>query len=198
MARLREFLRVFDDNLKSLVLFGAVVARYWPLRSRRATKRRAEGALARQEHTSGVNPCSHLDLSEDRAARRARKRAVAVQVEFAEQGRYAFDPGRPRALIRPATRSSRVSTANAGLWPGTRLTPATRRSHPTDRASRGLIASVHGWYGPSSMTEAFDVTLDGDRGTLRGHAGDWLVQYAPSDFSVVSAACFAQTYELLD
>jgi hypothetical protein len=26
VARLREFLRVFDDNLKSLVLFGAVVA----------------------------------------------------------------------------------------------------------------------------------------------------------------------------
>jgi PGDYG protein len=48
------------------------------------------------------------------------------------------------------------------------------------------------------MTDAFDVTLDRDRGTLRGRAGDWLVQYAPSDFSVVGAQVFAQTYELLD
>ena len=37
------------------------------------------------------------------------------------------------------------------------------------------------------MTDTFDVTLDGDRGTLRGERGDWLVQYAPSDLSVVSA-----------
>jgi hypothetical protein len=48
------------------------------------------------------------------------------------------------------------------------------------------------------MSEAFEVTLDRDRGTLRGHAGDWLVQYAPSDLSVVSARAFALTYELLD
>jgi hypothetical protein len=48
------------------------------------------------------------------------------------------------------------------------------------------------------MTEAFDVTLDRDRGSLSGEPGDWLVQYAPADFSVVSARVFAQTYELLD
>ena len=46
------------------------------------------------------------------------------------------------------------------------------------------------------MADAFDVTLDRDRGTLRGQPGDWLVQYAPSDFSVVSARVFAQTYEV--
>ena len=49
-----------------------------------------------------------------------------------------------------------------------------------------------------SMTDAFDVTLDGDRGTLRGQPGDWLVQYAQSDFSAVSAGVFARNYELLD
>jgi hypothetical protein len=48
------------------------------------------------------------------------------------------------------------------------------------------------------MTDAFDVTLDRDRGTLRGQPGDWQVQYAAPDFSVVSARAFAQSYELLD
>jgi hypothetical protein len=48
------------------------------------------------------------------------------------------------------------------------------------------------------MTDAFDVTLERDRGNLRGQPGDWLVQYTPSDFSVVSAGVFARTYELLD
>jgi hypothetical protein len=48
------------------------------------------------------------------------------------------------------------------------------------------------------MTEAFDVTLDRDPGISRGRPGDWLVQRAPSDFSVVSGPVFAQTCELLD
>jgi hypothetical protein len=48
------------------------------------------------------------------------------------------------------------------------------------------------------MSEAFDVTLDCDRGTLCGRPGDWLVQHAPSDFTVVSEPVFAQTDELLD
>jgi hypothetical protein len=33
---------------------------------------------------------------------------------------------------------------------------------------------------------------------LQGSAGDWLLQYAPGDMSVVSASVFAKTYELLD
>ena len=48
------------------------------------------------------------------------------------------------------------------------------------------------------MRETFTVELGGGRGTLRGNAGDWLLQYAPGDQSVVSAAVFAKTYELLD
>ncbi len=48
------------------------------------------------------------------------------------------------------------------------------------------------------MGDAFDVTLDRGRGTLSGGPGDWLVQYAPSDLSVVSARVFDQIYELLD
>jgi hypothetical protein len=35
------------------------------------------------------------------------------------------------------------------------------------------------------------------RGTLRGDAGDWLVQYAPDDVAVVAQAIFATTYALL-
>lgn len=48
------------------------------------------------------------------------------------------------------------------------------------------------------MHHPFDVAVDRDRESLRGQAGDWLVQYAPSDISVVGARLFAQTYELLD
>jgi hypothetical protein len=48
------------------------------------------------------------------------------------------------------------------------------------------------------MSAPFEVTLSDGRGTLRGNAGDWLVEYAPGDLAVVDAPIFAATYELLD
>jgi hypothetical protein len=48
------------------------------------------------------------------------------------------------------------------------------------------------------MTDAFDVTLDRARRILRGQPDDGLLQFAPSDFSVVGGRVFAPIYELLD
>ena len=138
-----------------------------------------------------------VDLSEDRAARRARKRAVEVQVEFAATG------GTLSTMEGPVTYSAgdALLTGTEGeRWPVARgtfdLTYApvapTRPGKPGRYRKRPLIV----W--AKLMTEAFDVTLDRDRGSLSGEPGDWLVQYAPADFSVVSARVFAQTYELLD
>jgi hypothetical protein len=41
---------------------------------------------------------------------------------------------------------------------------------------------------------AFSVPLSDGRGVLKGQPGDWLVEYAPGDRSVVGAAIFAKTY----
>ena len=38
---------------------------------------------------------------------------------------------------------------------------------------------------------------DGDA-SLAGIKGDWLVQYSPGEFGIVSADIFNKTYELLD
>ena len=138
-----------------------------------------------------------VDLSEDRAARRARKRDLAVQVEFAgEGGTLSTQEG----LVRYAAGDALLTGAEGERWPVARDTfelnyapvAPTRSGKPGRYRKRPRVV----WAKP--MTEAFDVTLDRNRGILRGQAGDWLVQYAPSDWSVVSAGVFAQTYELLD
>jgi hypothetical protein len=140
---------------------------------------------------------SQLDLSEDRAARRARKRAVVVQVEFAEKaGTLATQEG----PVHFSTGDALLTGSQGERWPVPRHTfdvnyapvAPNRPGKPGPYRKRPLVV----WAKP--MNEAFDVTLDRDRGSLRGRAGDWLVQYAPSDFSVVGAQVFAQTYELLD
>ena len=140
---------------------------------------------------------SGLDLRDDRAAHRARKRAVPLRVEFASdsgtletrEGPMSYTRGDAR-LIGPA----------GERWPMPRATfdasyepvAPTRHGSPGLYRKRALIV----WAKP--MEEPFAVTLDHDRGTLRGRPGDWLVQYAPEDLSVVSGSVFSDTYELLD
>jgi hypothetical protein len=137
------------------------------------------------------------DLSEDRAARRARKHAVVVQVEFAEtDGTLATQEG----PVHYSTGDALLTGTEGKRWPVARDTfdvsyapvAPIRPGMPGPYRKRPRIV----WAKP--MSKAFDVTLDRDRGTLRGRPGDWLVQHAPSDFSVVSGPVFAQSYELLD
>ena len=137
------------------------------------------------------------DLTEDRAAYRARKRAVAIQVEFAEiDGTLPTQEG----PVNYSTGDALLTDIDGACRPVARDTfdidyapvAPTRPGKPGRYRKRARVV----WAKP--MTDAFDVTLERDRGNLRGQPGDWLVQYAPSDFSVVGAGVFAQTYELLD
>jgi hypothetical protein len=137
------------------------------------------------------------DLSEDSTAYRACKRAVAIQVEFAEidgtlptqEGPVDYSTG--DALLTDIDGECRPVARDTFDIDYAPLAP-TRPGKPGRYRKRARVV----WAKP--MTDAFDVALERDRGNLRGQPGDWLVQYAPSDFSVVSAGVFAQTYELLD
>jgi hypothetical protein len=141
-----------------------------------------------------MNP---VDLREDRAARRARKLALEMQVEFAaadgtlvtREGPVTYVSG--DALLTgiegerwpvPRQRFDETYEPIAPLRPGK---PGAYRKRPQ------VV-----WAKP--MRETFTVELGNGRGTLRGNSGDWLLQYAPGDLSVVSTTVFAKTYELLD
>jgi PGDYG protein len=140
---------------------------------------------------------SQVDLRDDRSARRARKRAVSVVVEFAEdngtlttlEGPVAYRGG--DALLTgshgerwpvPRERFDATYDAQAPLRPG----------KPGRYLKRPLLVWAR------QLREPIDVILDADRGTLHGEPGDWLVQYAPGDQGVVAAAIFTESYELLD
>ena len=137
------------------------------------------------------------DLSEDRAAYRARKRAVAIQVEFAEIGGTLPTQQGP---VNYSTGDALLTDIEGGRRPVARDTfdieyapvAPTRPGKPGRYRKRARVV----WAKP--MTDAFDVTLERDRGILRGQPGDWLVQHAPSDLRVVGAGVFTRTYELLD
>ncbi|MEO8740795.1 MAG: PGDYG domain-containing protein [Casimicrobiaceae bacterium] len=140
---------------------------------------------------------NEVDLSVDCGARRARKRALVVTTEFAEangtlttlEGPVAYQRG--DALLTgdhgerwpvPRARFDTTYEAQAPLRPG----------KPGRYLKRPLLV----W--AKQLRERIEVRLDANRGMLHGEPGDWLVQYAPGDQSVVAAVIFAESYELLD
>jgi len=48
------------------------------------------------------------------------------------------------------------------------------------------------------IQEDFEVKVGWQPDKLRGAPGDWLLQYGPGDYGVVTASIFDQTYDLLD
>ena len=48
------------------------------------------------------------------------------------------------------------------------------------------------------MESEFTVTLHPSQATIRGSAGDWLIQYAEGDHACVKADIFSAIYELID
>ena len=140
---------------------------------------------------------SELDLREDREARRARKRAIAVGVEFAaDKGALQTREG----PVSYALGDALLTGSEGERWPVPRATfdasyepvPPIRHGKPGPYVKKPLVV----WAKP--MRGPFAVMLDRERGTLRGKPGDWLVQYAPDDLSVVGGSVFDKTYELLD
>jgi len=140
---------------------------------------------------------SELDLREDREARSARKRAIGVRVEFApDNGSLETREGtvgyaRGDALLT-GVEAERLPVPRATFDASYEPVAPTRHGKPGSYVKSPLVV----WAKP--MRAPFAVTLDRERGTLRGKPGDWLVQYAPGDLSVVGGSVFDETYELLD
>ena len=138
-----------------------------------------------------------MDIRNDQSARRARKLAIATVVEFAPaRGTLATREG----PVAYAQGDALLTGIEGERWPVPR-----QRFDETYEPVAPLRPGKPGQYRKRPqivwaklMREPFIVALADGRGTLRGTAGDWLLEYAPGDQSVVSAAAFAKTYELLD
>ncbi|CAD6544264.1 hypothetical protein LMG27952_04153 [Paraburkholderia hiiakae] len=137
-----------------------------------------------------------LDLSSDSNARRYSKKPDALSVEFASAG------GVLATLEGDVTyvAGDALLTGPAGdRWPVGRqhFNAAYIAIAPTVQGQSGRYRRKSNVVWARQMTAAFEVSLDA-RGILRGKAGDWLVQYAPADQSIVEESIFAQTYVPVD
>jgi PGDYG protein len=68
---------------------------------------------------------------------------------------------------------------------------------PTVAGEAGRYVSLPRRIMALRMSEAFEVLLADGVSRLRGHAGDWLVDYGDGSLGVVSPVIFATTYEIV-
>ena len=137
------------------------------------------------------------DLETDHAARRARKRAIDVEVQFAAA------PGvltTREGDVRYATGDALLTAAAGDRWPVSRayFDAAYEPIAPLHAGADGRYRKRPVVVLAKQMSAPFTIALPDGRGTLRGRRGDWLVQYAPGDCAVVAQGIFAATYDLLD
>lgn len=129
------------------------------------------------------------------SGRKARKLPVAVEVEFAAVA------GQLETLEGPVAYAAgdALLTGPAGdRW------PIRREKFLQTYVSAGGEAGKPGIYRKQplivhvlEMREPFTVTVGSAANSISGKPGDWLVQYAPGEYGIVSQALFRLTYELL-
>jgi PGDYG protein len=137
-----------------------------------------------------------INLGTDPAARRVQKNE-RVMVEFAAGegvlesavGLNRFAPG--DALLTGST-GDRWCVSRDRFDEKYRPEPAVRHGQPG--AYRNLPVALLA----KQMSEAFSVPRSHGGDVLRGHAGDWLIEYARGDYGIIARARFDRVYTMVD
>lgn len=127
----------------------------------------------------------------------ARSKPVFVTAHFAAQ------PGFTNTLEGPVSHDTddAIVTGVAGeVWPVSRERFLSRYEAvpPTSCGQDGRYRKRPQDVLALRLTEPHSLTLAGQRGTLHGRVGDYLVQYAPGDQAIVEASIFELTYRRVD
>jgi PGDYG protein len=134
------------------------------------------------------------DLRTDPAARSVRKRPIPVVVEI------ATTPGELQTLegpVRFRAEDALITGVQGERWPVARerFDATYEAVPPTVPGASGLYLKRPVTVLARQMDKAFAVRVGYAADPLQGQPGDWLLQYAPGEYGVVSAAVFGQTYE---
>lgn len=140
---------------------------------------------------------TQLDLSTDPQARRVIKDETVTVAFAAGDGELMSLEGPNRYVA-----GDELITGSTGdRWVVSRARfdakylpadPAVAHGEPGPYRNRPSIVLA------KRMDEPFTIARSANGDTLRGTAGDWVMQYAPGDYGVVQAQRFAQVYRDAD
>lgn len=133
------------------------------------------------------------DLSSDPAARRAVKRPIPVQVEFAA---VAGSVHTLEGTVPHAAGDAILTGVQGERWPVARArflatydpVPPTAPGSDGAYVKRRIVVLARQLDAPASVPA-------GVGGTLHGKPGDWLLQHPDGSWGIVAPEIFAATYE---
>lgn len=140
---------------------------------------------------------TQLDLSTDPQARRVIKDETVTVAFAAGDGELMSLEGPNRYVAG----DSLITGSTGDRWVVSRARfdakylpadPAVAHGEPGPYRNRPSIVLA------KRMDEPFTIARSANGDTLRGTAGDWVMQYAPGDYGVVQAQRFAQVYRDAD
>jgi hypothetical protein len=142
---------------------------------------------------AGGGYCPELQSHPDRVI--ARKRPVALQVEFAAGPCMVQTK---EGAVAAATGDAIITGTAGERWPvgPKRFSAAYRPVPPTVAGQSGTYETLPAEILALRMTGTFEVLLTGGS-RLRGERGDWLVDYGDGSLGIVAAALFLATYEII-
>lgn len=140
---------------------------------------------------------TQLDLSTDPQARRVIKDETVTVAFAAGDGELMSLEGPNRYVAGDAL----ITGSTGDRWVVSRARfdakylpadPAVAHGEPGPYRNRPSIVLA------KRMDEPFTIARSANGDTLRGTAGDWVMQYAPGDYGVVQAQRFAKVYRDAD
>lgn len=140
---------------------------------------------------------TQLDLSTDPQARRVIKDETVTVAFAAGDGELMSLEGPNRYVAGDAL----ITGSTGDRWVVSRARfdakylpadPAVAHGEPGPYRNRPSIVLA------KRIDEPFTIARSANGDTLRGTAGDWVMQYAPGDYGVVQAQRFAQVYRDAD
>jgi len=121
---------------------------------------------------------------------RARKREFEVRVRFATE---AGTLQTPEGLVQVRPGDAIVTSRDGAQWRVSHVHFEAKYRPLGGERFMSRVIEVR----TERQLDAFEVQLSDGVSRLTGHAGDWLVDYGDGSLGVVSAAAFANSYDLI-
>jgi len=126
----------------------------------------------------------------------ARKRPGRVEVRFADT---ECSVQTPEGIVHAKPGDAILAGPKGERWRVSRAHFAAKYEplFPTQAGDPGCYRALPYRVMALCMRERFEVILSDGVSRLRGHSGDWLVDYGDGSLGIVAPMSFADTYEIL-
>lgn len=140
--------------------------------------------------SKGPKDCNKLDLTKDKQAMTVYKKPIVLRFEYAKEDQVVETK---EGAVQCKQDDAILTGTQGERWPISRA----KFEQTYDIVGEGQCAKKKIDVLARQMEGPFTVNVSWSKDPLTGKGGDWLLQYNPGDFGIVSQQIFNETYEII-